>query len=112
MSRSLSIFIVVPILVLIVVEEIGTTIGTRMGNDNDHDEDRDNDRDCSNGWKEGRTTSRNVLLTLACSQTLKAGGGEDEELTTAFMKLTGCRVGLLISFNVSALKQGIKRMVL
>jgi GxxExxY protein len=29
-----------------------------------------------------------------------------------YMKLTGCRVGLLINFNVPALKQGIKRMVL
>ena len=29
-----------------------------------------------------------------------------------YMKLTGCKVGLLINFNVSVLKQGIKRMVL
>jgi GxxExxY protein len=29
-----------------------------------------------------------------------------------YMKLTGCRVGLLINFNVPSLKQGIKRMVL
>ena len=29
-----------------------------------------------------------------------------------YMKLTGCRVGLLINFNVPALKRGIKRMVL
>lgn len=29
-----------------------------------------------------------------------------------YMKLTKCRVGLLINFNVSALIQGIKRMVL
>jgi len=29
-----------------------------------------------------------------------------------YMKLTGSRVGLLINFNVSVLKQGIKRMVL
>ena len=29
-----------------------------------------------------------------------------------YMKLTKCRVGLLINFNVPALKQGIKRMVL
>ena len=29
-----------------------------------------------------------------------------------YMKLTGCRVGLLINFNVPVLKQGIKRMVL
>jgi GxxExxY protein len=29
-----------------------------------------------------------------------------------YMKLTGCSVGLLINFNVTMLKQGIKRMVL
>jgi len=29
-----------------------------------------------------------------------------------YLKLTGCRVGLLISFNVPVLKDGIKRMVL
>jgi len=29
-----------------------------------------------------------------------------------YMKLTGCRVGLLINFNVPVLKQGVKRMVL
>jgi len=29
-----------------------------------------------------------------------------------YMKLTSCRVGLLINFNVPVLKQGIKRMVL
>jgi len=29
-----------------------------------------------------------------------------------YMKLTKCRVGLLINFNVSTLKQGLKRMVL
>jgi GxxExxY protein len=29
-----------------------------------------------------------------------------------YLKLTGCKVGLIINFNVSALKAGIKRMVL
>ena len=29
-----------------------------------------------------------------------------------YLKLTGCRVGLLINFNVAMLKRGIKRMVL
>jgi GxxExxY protein len=29
-----------------------------------------------------------------------------------YMKLTHCRVGLLINFNVPVLKQGLKRMVL
>jgi GxxExxY protein len=30
----------------------------------------------------------------------------------SYMRLTKCRVGLLINFNVAVLKQGIKRMVL
>jgi len=29
-----------------------------------------------------------------------------------YMKLTGCKIGLLINFNVPILKQGVKRMVL
>ena len=29
-----------------------------------------------------------------------------------YMKLTNCRVGLLINFNVTVLKDGIKRMIL
>ena len=29
-----------------------------------------------------------------------------------YLKLTGCKVGLLINFNVQVLKNGIKRMVL
>jgi GxxExxY protein len=29
-----------------------------------------------------------------------------------YMKLTKCRVGLLVNFNVPTLKQGLKRMVL
>ena len=29
-----------------------------------------------------------------------------------YLKLSGCRVGLLINFNVPVLKEGIKRMVL
>ena len=35
----------------------------------------------------------------------------DAQLLT-YMKLTKCRVGLLINFNVPTLKQGLKRMVL
>ncbi len=29
-----------------------------------------------------------------------------------YMKLTGCKIGLLINFNVSVLKNGVKRMIL
>jgi len=37
------------------------------------------------------------------------GPGLYEEI---YLKLTNCKVGLLINFNVPVLKQGIKRMVL
>ena len=30
----------------------------------------------------------------------------------SYMKLTGCRLGLLINFNVPVIKNGIKRMIL
>ena len=30
----------------------------------------------------------------------------------SYMKLTGCKIGLLINYNVPVLKKGIKRMVL
>jgi GxxExxY protein len=35
----------------------------------------------------------------------------DAQLLT-YMKLTGCKVGLLINFHVSVLKDGIRRKVL
>ncbi len=35
-----------------------------------------------------------------------------ESQLLTYMKLTGCKVGLLINFNVPVLKNGIKRMVL
>lgn len=35
-----------------------------------------------------------------------------ESQLLTYLKLTGCKVGLLINFNVPVLKQGIKRMVL
>lgn len=35
----------------------------------------------------------------------------DAQLLT-YLKITGCRLGFLINFNVKRLKEGIKRMVL
>jgi GxxExxY protein len=35
----------------------------------------------------------------------------DAQLLT-YLRLTGCKIGLLINFNVPVLKQGVKRMVL
>jgi len=45
-------------------------------------------------------------------KTVKALEPIHEAQLLTYMKLTGCRIGLLINFNVPALKQGIKRMVL
>lgn len=50
-----------------------------------------------------------VVIELKVVQTL-APIHEDQLLT--YMKFTHCRVGLLLNFNVSVLKQGVKRLVL
>ncbi len=45
-------------------------------------------------------------------KTVKALEALHEAQLLTYMKLTGCKIGLLINFNVPVLKQGIKRMVL
>ncbi len=50
-----------------------------------------------------------VVVELKAVKALEAI--HEAQLLT-YMKLTGCGVGLLINFDVSVLKQGIKRMVL
>ncbi len=40
------------------------------------------------------------------------GPGLYEAQLLTYTKLTGCKIGLLINFNVPVLKLGIKRMVL
>lgn len=49
-----------------------------------------------------------VIETKAVAELLPV---HEAQLLT-YMKLTGCRVGLLINFNVDVLKKGIKRLVL
>lgn len=51
----------------------------------------------------------NVVVELKAVNQLEAI--HEAQLLT-YMKLTNCRVGLLINFNVSIIKQGLKRMVL
>lgn len=51
----------------------------------------------------------NVVVELKSVKTLEPI--HEAQLLT-YMKLTGCKVGLLINFNVPVLKKGIKRMVL
>jgi GxxExxY protein len=50
-----------------------------------------------------------VVVELKAVKELEAV--HEAQLLT-YMKLTGCRVGLLINFNVAVLKHGIRRMVL
>ncbi len=52
---------------------------------------------------------RKVIVELKVVDSL-ASVHEAQLLT--YMKLTGCKIGLLINFNVSVLKAGIKRMIL
>lgn len=49
-----------------------------------------------------------ILELKACEALMPV---HDAQLLT-YMKLTGLKVGLLINFNVSVLKNGIKRLVL
>ena len=50
-----------------------------------------------------------VIVELKAVKTLEPI--HEAQLLT-YMRLTGCKVGLLINFNVPVLTQGIKRMVL
>ena len=51
----------------------------------------------------------NVVVELKAATQFEAI--HEAQLLT-YMKLTNCRVGLLINFNVPTIKQGLKRMVL
>lgn len=50
-----------------------------------------------------------VILELKCVEALLPI--HDAQLMT-YLKMTGCRVGLLMNFNVTVLKDGMKRLVL
>ena len=45
-------------------------------------------------------------------KTVEALASVHEAQLLTYMKLTGCKLGLLINFNVPVLKNGIKRMIL
>ncbi len=52
---------------------------------------------------------KKVVIELKSVDALEAV--HEAQLLT-YLRLTGCKIGLLINFNVTALKNGIKRMVL
>lgn len=56
-----------------------------------------------------RLVESRVVVELKSVKTLEPI--HEAQLLT-YMRLTNCRVGLLINFNVTVLKLGIKRMVL
>ncbi len=45
-------------------------------------------------------------------KTVEALASVHEAQLLTYMKLTGCKIGLLINFNVPVLKNGVKRMIL
>lgn len=63
--------------------------------------------DC--GYRLDFVVNHSVVVEL---KALDALGKVHEAQLLTYMRLTGCRVGLLINFNVPVLRQGIKRMVL
>jgi len=63
--------------------------------------------DC--GYRVDVLVEENLILELKSVETIK--GIHSAQLLT-YMKLSGIRTGLLINFNVSRLKSGIKRFVL
>lgn len=52
---------------------------------------------------------KNVIVELKAVETMHPL--YDAQLLT-YLKITGCRLGFLINFNVKRLKEGVKRMVL
>ena len=65
------------------------------------------DLDC--GFRIDLWVARQVIVELkAVEQMIPVF----EAQIMTYMKLTGCRLGLLINFNVPRLKQGIKRIIL
>lgn len=60
------------------------------------------------GYKIDLRVDRCVIVELKCVS--KLAPIHDAQLIT-YLKLTGCRMGLLLNFNVPLMKQGIKRRV-
>ncbi len=63
--------------------------------------------DC--GYRLDFIVAGKVVVELKAVDSLHAV--HEAQLLT-YLKLTGCKVGLIINFNVAVLKNGIKRMVL
>jgi GxxExxY protein len=63
--------------------------------------------DC--GFRVDLLVDKRVILELKAVDNLNS---IHEAQILTYLKLTGCKIGLLINFNVRLLKQGIKRIVL
>jgi GxxExxY protein len=67
---------------------------------------RDVKVDC--GYRIDLLVEESVVVELKAVEEL---GPVHEAQLLSYLKLSGCRVGLLINFNVKVLKQGIRRLV-
>jgi GxxExxY protein len=63
--------------------------------------------DC--GYRLDFLVEQSVVVEL---KTVEALHAIHEAQLLTYLKLTGCKIGLLINFNVPVLKQGLKRMAL
>ena len=63
--------------------------------------------DC--GYRLDFIVAGKVIIELKAVETLQP---VSEAQLPTYLRLTGCKVGLLVNFNVPVLKHGIKRMVL
>ncbi|HZZ79065.1 MAG TPA: GxxExxY protein [Gemmataceae bacterium] len=61
-----------------------------------------------NAYRLDLLTEKTVIIELKCVDRLHS---VHEAQVISYLKLSGCRVGLLINFNVKLLKDGIKRLV-
>ena len=55
-----------------------------------------------------------VILKSGLGSSFRRLGGRDGSFINqilTYLKLSGCKLGLLINFNVALIKQGIKRVV-
>ncbi len=67
---------------------------------------KDVNLDC--GYRVDLLVEEKIIVELKCVEHLQP---IHEAQLLSYLKLSGCRVGLLINFNVKVLKDGIKRLV-
>lgn len=61
------------------------------------------------GYRLGLLVDKNIIVEI---KSIEALGDIHMAQILTFMKLTSCRLGLLVNFNVLHLKEGIKRVII